>query len=78
MVISAKLNKNKFVPNTDFWINFGFIMVTVLLLRFIFNTFGITFLFSFIPEGLRLLGFVAIAIYLKSIFTIKFLGREVL
>jgi len=77
MAINLKFNKKNLIPTKKFFVDAILIGVSVSLTKFILEFFGFYGLIAGFPDGVQLFIIIILAIYLKRLFDVVILGKDI-
>jgi|TARA_Y100000034_G_scaffold114936_1_gene151551 hypothetical protein len=74
---NIKFRKDRIIPTAviiqeAFWIS-----LSVAIVRFVIDFFGMGFILGFFPDAFRIFLYVILGVYLRGLFDIKIFGREI-
>lgn len=75
---NIRFRRENLIPSKTIVTEAFYISLSVAVVLFIANLFGIDLILKFVPEALRLFVLVALGVYLRGLFDLKILGKEVL
>ena len=75
---NIRFRKERIIPTKTVLVEGFWIGLSVSILAFVVDFFGLGFLLNPIPDGFRIFTFVLLGVYLRGLFDIKVFGREVI
>jgi len=75
-MIKIKFKGENLMPSKAFLINAGTLIISTLLVRFVFDSFGFYMVTDRLPLAIRYSIIIAIGVYLKSLFDLNIKGRD--
>lgn len=75
-IANIRFNKGKLIPTKKVFINAGFITLSALLVRFIFDSFGIYVVVDALPLAFRYAIIISIAVYMRGLIDIRIGGKD--
>jgi len=70
MAFQIRFNERKIVPDKQVLTDALVIGVLSVFVAFLANFFGFDFIFGFLPEGWKILGYVVVGVYVRSLFKV--------
>jgi|TARA_Y100000310_G_C20656374_1_gene802186 hypothetical protein len=75
---NIKFRFSNLVPKAKIVAEAFWIGLSVSIVAFVLDFFGLDFILNFLPDGLKIFAIVMIGVYLRSLFDLKIFGKEVL